>query len=99
MGYCIFKVARENDHVTKNFKKITNENPEYQEYDAFLNWKYGTSIEENEDYIPYLRNKQAIMVLPNDCFEPTGLENVFEILEDVLYVDGAGDSDEKNFNN
>lgn len=82
----MFKVGEKNGLVTKIFNEIENDSNEYISYNDFLNNMYGTDIVENEDYIPLLTsNDEVIMILAEDKFDITDLENVFEVMCDTLY--------------
>lgn len=96
--YYLFKLnVMGNDIEKVCFEQINNIDLEYIMYDKFLTTNYATSIEENEDYIAYVNEKTAIMILDEALFDKDKLENVFEILYDSLY-ENRGEEYEKNNN-
>lgn len=94
--YYLFKVNIDGDTTEKKFEQIENDNVEYISYNKFLTKYYGTSIEENEDYIALVKIKTAMMILNEDCFDKNELENVFEILYDSLYMNRGEEYEENN---
>lgn len=94
--YYLFKVVIDGDMTEKKYEQIKNENVEYIIYNEFLNKYYGTSIKYNEDYIAYVNEQTAIMILSEDCFNHNELEDVFEILYDNLYMNRGEKFEENN---
>jgi len=94
--YYLFKVSINGDTTTRKYEQIKNDNVEYIAYNKFLINCY-TNIEENEDYIAFVNNQTAIIVLSEDCFNKNELEDVFEILYDNLYMN-RGEEVEENSN-
>ena len=92
----LFKISIDGDTTLQKYEQIENDNVEYITYNKFLTKYYGTNIEENEDYIACINKKTAIMVLSEDCFDKNGLENVFEILYDSLYMNRGEEYEENN---
>ena len=94
--YYLFKVSLDVDESKKIFRPVEDNETEYINYNKYLNNCYGESIIDNEDYIT-LKNKQsAYMILREDCFEKTDLENVFEVLYDNLYMNRGEEFEENN---
>ena len=87
--YYLFKLnIMGNGIKEKIYKQIDNDNIEYITYNKFLIKYYGTTIEENEDYIAFVDKQSAIIILNEDCFNKYELENVFDILYDSMYMRG-----------
>lgn len=95
--YYLFKVRINGNTTTKEYKQIKSDNVAYIIYNNFLIKCYTTNIEENEDYIAFVNNQTAIIVLSEDCFDKNKLEDVFEILYDNLYMN-RGEEVEENSN-
>ena len=98
MNYFIFKVGVKNDIEVKTYNPIAESDIEYIEYNKFLNKKYSTNIEENDDYIPMNKKNEALMILRTDQFKQTELEDVFEIIHDSLYYNEGDNVYEKSVN-
>lgn len=66
---------------------IKPDNKYYAAYNIYLDQYYGTSIEENEDFIPMDSGEEIIMILnlPEDGDEVED-EDVFEVMQDMLYM-------------
>lgn len=66
---------------------ITPDNKYYIVYNTNLYQNYGTSIEENEDFIPMETIREIILILdlPEDGEEVED-EDVFEVMQDMLYM-------------
>lgn len=93
MDYYLFNVSEKNDVLDKRFSRVKKDNIDYIAYNKFLEKVYGDTIEENEDYIPYSMGQKVIMILNEEQFNVTELENVFEVLTDTLY---GGRGNEEN---
>lgn len=94
--YYLFKLSINGDMTEKEYRQISNIDLEYIMYDDYLINHYATDIEENEDYIVYVNEQTAIMILSEELFEENDLENVFEILYDNLYWNRGGEYEENN---
>lgn len=97
MRYYLFKIIIDGDMTEQEYRQITKTDLEYIMYNNFLVDYYATNVEENEDYIVYVNEQTAIMILSEELFEENDLENVFEILYDSLYWN-RGEEHEKNNN-
>lgn len=97
MNYFIFKVGVKNDNEVKTYSIIENSDLEYILYDNYLKSKYFTDIKENDDYIPLTTKNESVLILRDDQFKQTEIEDVFEILCDSLYMDW-GEEYEKSVN-
>lgn len=87
MEYYFFTASEENGETIKLVEKIDSNSKEYIIYNDFLNNNFGTSIIENEEYIPQLIDDKVIMVLAENLFED--LNDVFEVMFDCLYINGG----------
>ena len=83
--YYLFKVIIKGTDIEQVYKQIENDSDEYIVYNKFLIKYYGVTITENEDYIAYVNEDTAIVILNEDCFDKYELSNVFDILYDGLY--------------
>lgn len=92
--YYLFKLNINGDMTEKEYRQISNIDLEYIMYEKFLINHYANDIEENEDYIVYVNEQTAIMILSEELFEENDLENVFEILYDSLYKNRGGEYEE-----
>lgn len=68
----------------QKIEEITKEHFYYKVYNEFLEKFHLTSIEENEDFVPYIiKNIKALMVLRIDLNEDLEF-NVFDLLESFM---------------
>lgn len=84
MEYYNFKVGYENGKVVKIFKKIEYEDLEYIKYNKFLKEAHFTNIEENCEYLPLVSGNSVSIVLSENNFESSDLEDIFDVLMDFM---------------
>ena len=86
MEYYNFKTGYENGKEIKEFKKIDYESKEYITYNKFLEEAHFTNIEENCEYLPLVSGNSVIIVLSENNFELSDLEDIYDVLMDCLEV-------------
>jgi len=70
----------------KEVKEIQQDNPFYIKYNNYLLTRYFTDIEDNEDFIPMDSGEEIIMVLDLPEDNDVEDEDVFEVMQDMLYM-------------
>jgi hypothetical protein len=90
MDYYSFKISKQGKEVVQSFKKIKNDNIEFILYDTYLKEFHGVGVEYNEDYLPFCNNrtKEVLMILAEDLFDITDLEEVFDCMTNYFEEEG-----------
>lgn len=72
--------------IKREVQEIEQNHPLYIRYDKYLKQEYFTTIEDNEDFIPMDSGEEIIMVLDLPEDNDVEDEDVFEVMQDMLYM-------------
>jgi len=81
----LFRITNNNGEERKEIITVTPDHTYYTVYNKYLQMDYCTTIEENEDFIPFVNENEIIMVLIGNEEEIIDVEEAFDCMMDYFY--------------